>query len=214
MIDLIIPTMWKFDLFPKFLSKYIDYSKINKIIIIDNDYKDRPKDIPLSSKIIFYKPLFNIFVGPSWNIGVDLSESDTICILNDDVFLSNDVIDYVLDQDFSNIDIIGNNILESKSEINLEKINVDKKVPLGNQYYNFGTCMFMKKKKYSRIPSLYKCWFTDDYIVSKLNNIYRISMYFEEYGKYKSSNTIKRIEGVNDRIELDMKNAKKYLFGN
>lgn len=212
MIDLIIPTMWKFKLFPHFLKNYINYKNIKKIIIIDNCYTNKPNDLIESEKIQYCKQSTNIFVGPSWNIGVERSESDLICILNDDIFLKEDLLNFVLEQDFSKIDIIGSNINSNNNNL-LEKISVDKKIPLGSQFYNFGTCMFMRREKYSRIPSLYKCWFTDDYLVHQHENIYRISFSSEENHKYGSSNTVNSTnKKIESRIQLDCINAKKYLL--
>lgn len=213
MIDLIIPTMWKFDLFPKFLEKYVEYKNINKILIIDNFYQNKPKNLLENEKIKYYKQSHNIFVGPSWNIGFDRSSSDFICILNDDIFLQEKILNFVLTQDFSKIDIIGSNINSKNNIPFLEKISINKKIPLGSQFYNFGTCMFMERKKYSRIPSLYKCWFTDDYLVHQYENIYRVSFFSEENCKYGSSNTINSTNNnIQNRIKLDCINAKKYLL--
>jgi hypothetical protein len=212
MIDFIIPTMWKFDLFPKFLKKYIHYDKVNKIIIIDNCHKNKPNNLIESDKILYYNPHNNIFVGPSWNIGVGLASSEFICILNDDINLEEKTLDFVLSQDFSKIDIIGSKVVNNNSDLSLEKIHIDKRVPLGTQSYNFGTCMFMKRERYPKIPSLYKCWFTDDYLVHQFENVYRLSLSCKENNKYGSSNTIKTIKNINERIDLDCKNAKKYLL--
>jgi hypothetical protein len=213
MIDLIIPTMWKFKLFPHFLEKYVNYQDVKKIIIIDNLYQNKPKKLIENKKIQYCKQPSNIFVGPSWNIGVDRSSSDFICILNDDIFLQEDVLNFVLKQDFSKIDIIGSKIVHSNHNTSIEKISINKKIPLGSQFYNFGTCMFMKKEKYFRIPSLYKCWFTDDYLVHQHQNIYRISFSSEENSKYGSSNTVNtNNKTITNRIRLDCINAQKYLL--
>lgn len=213
MMDLIIPTMWKFKLFPHFLEKYVNYQNVNKIIIIDNYYQSRPKNLLEHKKIEYCKQFSNIFVGPSWNIGVDRSSSDFICILNDDIFLKESTLNFVLEQDFSKIDIIGANINSKNNSSFLEKISVNKRIPLGSQFYNFGTCMFMKREKYSRIPSLYKCWFTDDYLVHQHKNIYRISFSSDENYKYGSSNTVNSTNtNIQNRIRLDCINAQKYLL--
>jgi len=213
MIDLIIPTMWIFKLFPHFLEKYIDYQNVNKIIIIDNFYQNKPKELIKHEKIKYCKQFSNIFVGPSWNVGVDRSSSEFICLLSDDIFLKEDTLNLVLEQDFSKIDIIGANINPKSNSSFLEKITINKKVPLGCQFYNFGTCMFMKRQKYPRIPSLYKCWFTDDYLVHQYKNIYRIPFLSEENLKYGSSNTVNsNNKNIQNRIQLDCINAQKYLL--
>ena len=214
MIDLIIPTMWKFEKFPHFLEQYKSYSNINKIIIINNNLDKTPVDLVRDNKIFYYNSNINLFVGPSWNIGVSLSSSNIICILNDDVNLSSKVIDFILHQDFSEIDIVGANIVNEEIPLNLEKIIIDRSVELGMQYCNFGTCMFMEKKKYKIIPSLYKCWYTDDYLVHQLKNIYRVPIFFKEYSEYGNSNTIRKLPEISEIIQNDIDNATKYLLKN
>ena len=115
---------------------------------------------------------------------------------------------------FSNIDIIGTSFPSLKeNNILLKKIEVDKTKALGSQHYGFGCCMFIPKLKYSIIPSIYKVWFGDDFLINKLNNIYIINSN-KIYGQMSLTvgNNDSNSE-ISKRINLDTTNAYKFLFG-
>ena len=107
MIDFIIPTMSRNTDFPLYIEQYLKFEQINKIIIIDNNHLQRPKALNFNNpKIHIVNFNKNIFVNPAWNEGYYRSTSDILCIINDDVFVEEDLINYVSPLDFSNIDII------------------------------------------------------------------------------------------------------------
>jgi len=212
MIDLIIPTMWKYKKFPHFLKQYLNYDTVGKIIVINNNTKETPITTIIGDKITYHNSETNLFVNESWNIGVSLSSSNLICILNDDVRLDYEVTKFILKQNFSEIDIIGANIMPEKTFPFLEKIKIDKTKALGRQFKNFGCCMFIPKEKYKVIPSRYKCWYGDDYLVHHCKNIYRVPIFFEEYFQHNVSNTIKRVPEISEIIESDNMNAMEYIL--
>lgn len=211
MIDIIIPTMWKSKNFLDYLQIYLNNNFINKIIIIDNDYTKRPNFNFDQEKIKIFKLTSNIYVNPAWNLGVSFSKSKIICLGSDDLLIEDDVFSFVQGLDFEEIDLIGAEIVKERKELQIKKINVNKRVILGDQYFGFGTCMFISREKYIDIPSLYKIWFGDDFLVHNYNNIYTIPILFD---KYEMSETINRFENrsvLKSRIDLDIDNAKKFL---
>lgn len=173
-IDLIIPTMWKCrHFYTDFIKKYSNNKFIENIIIIDNNKNDAP-NLNIN-KLKLLKQDSNIFVSESWNLGVENSTSNIICILNDDVFVDEEVFKYISVLDFTNIDIIGNNCTNKTKNITLSKLSYNKKEPIGKQMFGFGSCMFLERKKYNSIPSEIKIIFNDDYLLSNMKNIYSIS---------------------------------------
>lgn len=213
MIDLIIPTLWKSDinLFLKYLNKYSNNTNVNKIIIIDNDLKNRPNSSILQhQKISLYRTHQNIFVNPSWNYGVYKASSDIICLLSDDVFVSDTILNYLPTLNFDEIDIIGCRVDEE--DLNLEEISIDRNVNIGAQYYGFGCCMIMQRKKYLNIPSLYKIWYGDDYLAFNSKKVYRIGF---DQKHVKFSQTIQQYPEnsyIKKRIQTDINNARRFLF--
>ena len=88
MITVVVPTMWKYAPFLKFVEDMVEVPSIGEIIIIDND----PSVTPTSS--IFTHPKVNcisygknIYVNPAWNIGTKIAKYDKICLINDDVIV-------------------------------------------------------------------------------------------------------------------------------
>lgn len=222
MIDIIIPTMWFVNDFEKSLQTYVNHNSINKIIIIDNNKTKRPSyDILKNQKIDIISYGRNIFVNTAWNEGYFRSSSKIIGILNDDINVSSEVFDMIINFGLSSGDLIGVNLqgrqnnykiddfIDTKEEI--VKINYDPKRPIGSQSWAFGICMFMLRESYKIIPSLYQVWYGDDFFAQKSKNIYVINS-----NKIKGtiSETLTKFNDpdsdISKRIELDSKNLLAY----
>lgn len=220
-IDLVIPTMWRSSTFIEALREYCSCSAVQKIILIDNNYRERPLDPVLSDPkidLVCYKK--NIYVNPAWNEGYRRSTADFLCLLNDDIAVEPEVFEFIASSDLSEIDLIGSYLKGTIDNFNIDttavqetklfKLNLNKKQPIGGQSYAFGVCMFVKRTSYSLIPSLYKVWFGDDYIVQRCENVYAL-----QTNKISGeiSKTIVHEEGkgfIQSRIDLDTMNAYRY----
>ncbi len=220
-IDIVIPTMWCDENFISYLEKYCSYKNVQKIYLIDNQKSKRPKSgVFQHSKIHLIAPHRNIYVNPAWNEGYYKSQADVICLLNDDVFVEEELFDCVMNLDMSKIDIIGSYLKGTIDNFHIHseyyktdeliKLNINKKQPIGGQSYAFGVCMFIKRSSYKVIPSLYKIWYGDDYLIQNCENIYalktnkirgRISKTLTDDGKKTT---------MNRRIDLDTHNAYEY----
>jgi len=214
LIDLIIPTLWKHDSFYKnYLDEYISYTEINNIIIIDNDITNRPNiDLLEDNKIKLLNYGSNIYVGPAWNKGVEFSATEIVCLLNDDIFVTRDVFTFVSKLDFKDIDIIGNNHWANNDEIDLVKLNHNKAIPLGEQCYGFGSCMFVKKDKYTTIPNNFQLLFTDDFLVHNCNNVYTLNTNKITGLMSTSLNALSKDEALLKRMSDDIMNGRDLLL--
>jgi hypothetical protein len=220
-ITVVIPTMWKEKNFTTYLENYVRSSNIDKIIIIDNDKTNRPlSNIFTHQKIELVCYCRNIYVNPSWNEGYYRSNSDLLCILNDDIFVEESVFEYITNLDFSEIDLIGVHLKgsidnyhivnhEDKKE-ELIKLNVNKSQPIGGQSYAFVVCMFIKRSSYRVIPSLYQIWFGDDYLIQRCKNIYTLKTSKIKGEISKTIVAFDRNSDLQKRIILDSKNAYKF----
>lgn len=221
-IDLVIPTMWRGEDFIDNLKNYCESKSINRIFIIDNLKSQRPNDDILNHekiKIVCYGR--NIYVNAAWNEGYYRSKADIICLLNDDISVEVSLFDYVYELDMSEIDIIGSHLKGTVDNFHIThhpdrkeeliKLNLNKSKPIGGQSYAFGVCMFVKRSSYKVIPSLYRVWFGDDYLVQKCKNIYALktSKILGEISK-----TIVELKhehkDIDKRIDLDAHNAYHY----
>jgi hypothetical protein len=220
-INITIPTMWREQNLVKYLESYSASKFVQKIIVIDNDQSRRPKhDIFNHEKIELVSYGRNIYVNPAWNEGYYRSNSDILCILNDDIFVEDQVFEFMSKLDFSEIDIIGVHLKGSIDNYHivdhpdkkeeLVKLEVNKRQPIGGQSYAFGVCLFIKRTSYRIIPSLYKIWYGDDYLIQRSKNIYALKT---SKIKGEISKTIVAFDENSDvyrRIVLDSKNAFKF----
>jgi hypothetical protein len=217
-IDIIIPTMWCDENFIENLEKYCFYQNVQNIYLIDNQRTNRPEsNIFQNSKIHLIAPYKNIYVNPAWNEGYYRSNADILCLLNDDIFVEQGIFDYVNNLDISKVDIIGSYLRgtidnyhinsNAHKHDDLIKLNVNKNQPIGGQCYAFGVCMFVKRTSYTPIPSLYKIWYGDDYLIQNCENIYAFKT---NKIKGKISKTLTTHNELNSRIQLDTHNAYKY----
>ena len=224
MIDVIIPTMWMAKTTLDAIQKYCKNPKVSKVILIDNNPKMRPKafsKVASDSKIEYVTYGKNLYVNPSWNEGYYRSKSEIIAIINDDIVVDDSIFDLVLNHNLQPGDLIGVNlrgrqnnykiddIIDTKEEI--VKFNYNKNYPIGGQAWAFGICMFMHRKTYRVIPSIYQIWYGDDYLAQSAKNVYAINS-----NKIKGtiSETLKKFNNPNDdiskRIELDSKNFIRF----
>lgn len=220
-IDIVIPTMWCDENFIDYLEKYCSYANVNQIYLIDNQKQKRPnKEIVNHPKIKIVCLNKNIYVNPAWNEGYYRSSADIICLLNDDVFVEEELFDYVKNLDMTEIDIIGSHLkgtidnyhINSShyDSIELTKLNLNKKQPIGSQSYAFGVCMFIKKSSYKVIPSLYKIWYGDDYLVQNCNNVYAFKTNKICGRISKTLTNLDKNFSIQTRIDLDTHNAYTY----
>lgn len=215
--------MWREPNLPQYLEKYLDSKFINKVILVDNDYRNRPSSKILNHQkleIVCYKK--NIYVNPAWNEGYYRSKTDVIGFINDDVDVDPSIFEYIAELDFTNIDIIGVHLKGSVDNYHivdhpdrkeeLIRMNINKMHPIGGQAYAFGVCMFIKRSSYRVIPSLYQIWYGDDYLVQRNDNIYALktSKIRGEISKTIVKETQSNKSDVQKRIDLDSVNAYKY----
>jgi hypothetical protein len=224
MIDIIIPTMWMAKTTSAALKKYCSNKNIGKIILIDNAKNSRPADfdeISAHSKIEVVSYGRNIYVNPAWNEGFYRSTSDIIAIINDDIIIEDDVFELVIKQDLQPGDLVGVNLrgfqdnykiddyIDTREEI--VKLKYDRNSPIGGQAWAFGICMFMHRKTYKVIPSVYQIWYGDDYLAQNAKTVYAIN---SNRIKGNISETLKKFNDPNSeiskRIELDSKNLLRY----
>lgn len=162
--SVIIPTMWYSDKIFKLLDNLEQSPLVGEVILIDNNKSKRPAQINDTEKIRIIEQDKNIYVNPSWNLGVELSTFENLCISNDDLIWDVEVLPFVLDN--INLGIIGqacsnydrNQILEPKIDV------------MQNREWGWGCCFFVHKSKWIPIPSVLKIACGDDFLISKIDS--------------------------------------------
>jgi len=165
MITFIIPTLWKSDKIHETIKRFQDIKDPNlELIIIDNTnslYKNA------DDRIIIVKPESNIFVNPSWNLGVSMAKNKYVCILNDDITLNiNTLLNnferlVTTDPNFGIIGLHSYSILMRSVNENHDLLEI---FELDHRIMAFGCMMILKKDNYIQIPEVFKVYFGDDYL--------------------------------------------------
>lgn len=88
--SVVIPTIWKGPWIVELLSRYANSEYVDEVLLIDNDPLSAP-ELPMSNKIQRIVSDENLFVNPSWNLGVQLAKHDNIIISNDDILFDVDL---------------------------------------------------------------------------------------------------------------------------
>lgn len=202
MFSVIIPTIWKSNIIYRLIENLSKSDLVGEIILINNNIHE--EKLISNPKVKEYK-FKNLYVNPSWNFGISVSNYDNICICNDDILFNIDIFKFAE----NNIEnrIIGvdkdSYTIKKDSEYKLSKILTRNK--------GWGCLIFMEKKNYKIIPDDLKIWFGDDWIIkNNIDIIYKLSglsikSNINEIGGNSSSN-----DEFKDIINNDVSNSIKY----
>jgi hypothetical protein len=159
--SVVIPTMWVSDFIYELLDVLESSHHIGEIILIDNDKSKRPAQIVNTDKIRIIEQEENIYVNPAWNLGVELSKFDNLCISNDDLVWNTDILPFILDN--IHLGVIGqstSNYYNDHEELGLH--------PMGIRPWGWGCCFFLTKENWLPIPEGLKIACGDDYLVKHI----------------------------------------------
>lgn len=167
MFSVIIPTMWRVKEFLSDLTTLNACNNIGEIILINNNINMTPDSFSVKdySKLIEIKPTKNMYINPSWNLGVRCAKFDKIVIKNDDTFFDYsrtlDAVEKELDKDDC---VIGTYLQHDNYTIRTisEKDITFTEVP--RRDLGFGCCMFLNKQSYVPINEKILIWYGDDFI--------------------------------------------------
>jgi hypothetical protein len=159
--SVIIPTMWRSDYILQMLKIYENEPLIKEVILINNDISKTPN---LNfSKVKEIRNKENIYVNPAWNMGVEMSESKYIAIINDDILIDKDNLHKILERglqlEANEMIGVNENCYKQKGLDNsgLKFVNSEK---MG---YGFGCFMIMRKSSFVNIPNDLKIWYGDNF---------------------------------------------------
>ncbi len=175
-ISVIIPTMQKdINILNILVDELVEDTNVGEIIIIDNSLKGY---IHKSDKINVFLPDKNMYVNPSWNYGIKISNYEYFAILNDDLILPSNLCKQIIEfiDKTPNCGVIG---LESSSVMQVNNLNYNQYTeesnllfkPINNIYSNsnffWGSAIFGKKENYYTIPDEMLIYSGDNYLIFK-----------------------------------------------
>lgn len=154
MISVIIPTMWKANNFlAQMYSNLLDNELVTEIIVVNNNVAETPPDFP-TEKLVMLNSEKNLYYNASINKGVSTASNEIICLMNDDIFFSENVFERIVSSyDSKTMGMIcpywpyknrpRNNV------ITIEAMTLREQDILKD---GMGTCMFMSKSHFVPIP--------------------------------------------------------------
>ncbi len=209
MISFIIPTLLKSSFLLDLLDGLNKEETVGEIILINNAVS------PLNLKNNFEKlkvigPAENLFVNPSWNLGVSHAKYDKIAICNDDILF-----------DFSKLKIIDEFINKKLGVIGVSRAAFDDSaldlpfafVKSSGRNWGFGTLMFIHKSNYKCIPNDLKIWHGDDYIFYCQKNPNYVIEGFSIQTKMSSTSGLPQFESIK-KLDTQIYNKKYKPKGN
>ena len=165
-ISVIIPTIWKGDLFMmESLLRLDQVNSVSEVIVINNDPSKTPDWIHKFKKVKLMNSEKRMYFNESVNFGIDLCKNNICCIYNDDITTDVRIFNFVLNN-FNKNDgclFISPNYINCKSttEGNLKPVNDIIKDEL---YRGGGMLMFVHKDSFIKIPKLLVHHFGDTFI--------------------------------------------------
>lgn len=176
--------MWFYKPFLDFVEQLVKVPQIKEVIIINNNVKDTPTHPVLEHpKIILCNCSENIYVNPAWNLGVKLSNSDKICIANDDIIV--DLKLFPMAEEFitPQVGLLG--ISPGRPEFGQQPVtngSIDI-LPWNREHtFGFGSLFFLHKNNWVDIPQELMVYYGDNWIfdiqIRKQNPIFIITNCF------------------------------------
>jgi hypothetical protein len=165
MLSVITPTMWAYEPFCDFLKYVVRLDCIGEVIIINNDQSKTPDHPVLShEKVRLINCNENMYVNPSWNLGAELAQFETLCFLSDDVIVDLRAF-YKVDEFIAKTENVGMvYICPGYPDHDQPKVTtgeIDIETGIVTNRYGYGAFFFMKKEDWYPIPEQFKIWFGD-----------------------------------------------------
>ena len=145
-VTVVIPTLQKNTIIlNKLISTLEQDNAVDEILLIDNSCQGF---LNTSKKLEVVKPECNLYVNPSWNLGVERAKNEIVALLNDDIIIPDNFCSRVINRMSPEMGIVGMNgtKIESISDINqipaAENIYLE---PASYMDYYYGIAMFFYK---------------------------------------------------------------------
>ena len=176
--------MWRYEPFLSFLKDLDNCSRVDEIILQNNDPLRTPQTLARFNKLIVYASMKNIGVNPAWNLGVRVARNNKILILNDDIVFDLrlfDKADALLETPLFGAAGLNPGLPEcdqvpgTTGLIHFEKYDTVK----NPNVMGFGCLIFVRKDNWLPIPEDMKVYYGDNWIIDtslmRKLNLYLIS---------------------------------------
>ena len=206
-VSAIIPTLWKAKEFTDHLVEVlVEDESVGEIIIIDNAPADFFYD---NEKVVILRQEENIYVNPSWNLGVEESDYDKFIILNDDIIIPYNFVsqlENLLTADKGIIGIDKPSVIKvadcsSENITFLDREIVLKSIVMRN--WGFGIAMAGHRKSYYKIPENLRIWYGDDYLTQMNSEEGKANYVIDDIPIFTKMSTTSDLEEFNEIKNVD-----------
>ena len=206
-VSAIIPTLWKAkDFTDHLVDVLVEDISVGEIIIIDNAPTDFFYD---NKKVVTLKQEENLYVNPSWNLGVEESDYDKFIIFNDDIIIPYNFVSQLEKLLTPNKGIIG---IDAPSVINVNKFDgknitfLDREIELKSivdRDWGFGIVMAGHRNSYYKIPENLRIWYGDDYLTQMNSEQGRINYVIYDIPIFTKMSATSDLEEFNEIKNVD-----------
>jgi len=218
MISFIVPTMWRPKSFIGYVKYLVQVPVIGEVIIINNNVADTPNDPILSHpKVKLHNCEQNIYVNPAWNLGVELSSFDKVCISNDDIIVDLKVffvLEEFLTEEIGMAGIIHNETSEGYGQPPFKDGSIDLIKWEHHYVHGFGSFFAMCKKNWVPIPKELIVYFGDNWVFDVQLWVARKPIYLisNALHKHQGSQTVTTVDNIHDKFYVPEDEIYKKMF--
>ena len=206
-VSAIIPTLWRAkDFTDHLVNVLVEDKSVGEIIIIDN----APTDFFYrSDKVVTFWAEKNLYVNPSWNLGIDESSYDKFIIFNDDIIIPYNFVSQLesfLTEDKGIIGIDAPSVIKVPSFDGENITFLDRKIelkPITNRDWGFGIVMAGHRKSYYKIPENLRVWYGDDYLTQMNSEEGKVNYVIDDIPIFTRMSATSDLEEFNEIKNVD-----------
>ena len=168
-ISFVIPTLWRPDTMMDLLHGLNQSEDVLEIIVIDNTPAKRPI-LPDWDKLRLVEQASNSYVNPSWNLGVELAQSNRICLCNDDILFAENLLPFIRQARTKGIVGLHPNSYSTALEGAADP-QWSREVHITS---NWGSLLFFDRNRYVPIPKTMKICWRDAWLAQEMKSVWSI----------------------------------------
>ena len=206
-VSAIIPTLWRAKEFTDHLvNVLVEDESVGEIIIIDNAPADFFYD---NEKVITFWSIENMYVNPSWNLGIKESSYDKFIIFNDDIIIPYNFVsqlEHLLTEDKGLVGIDSRGVIQVDSFSSENITFLDREIALKsivNRNWGFGIAFGGHHKSYHKIPENIRIWYGDDYLTQMNNEQGKVNYVIDDIPIFTRMSTTSDLEEFNAIKDVD-----------
>ena len=214
-VSAIIPTLWRANEFTDHLvNVLVEDESVGEIIIIDNAPADFFYD---NEKVVTLRQEENLYVNPSWNLGVEESDYDKFIILNDDIIIPYNFVSKLekwLTKDKGIIGIDKPSVIKVVDCSNENITFLDREIALKSiviRDWGFGIVMAGHRNSYYKIPENIRIWYGDDYLTQMNNEQGKVNYVIDDIPIFTKMSATSDLEDFNEIKNIDTLMYERFI---